>query len=588
MDENISDLPEWVQRFHVNNRPVTVDELLPGEDYVAARGALKSNKVYEYTDFRTGAKKSIGAVVKDGYVMALAAVNRKPQRSFDFVRDITDFTQSVNNRQDNIPVLYRIYKNEGMVNNGVNKLAGLVSHEGRIYVKNAKKGKKKASRAKEELSRALDFWLSHVNARPSDAPITGARGATQIMEQGTRQCLIEGSYIGYSYDHKIKVPSLEGKEWNMPMFIQSISTQFIQTPDWAAGTGLEEFYWTPTRELINVIRSKKETEEKKVLEQAFPKEVLRELQESGRLALDRERVYHVKHRGTDFTSFGESYIEPLVADIAYKRALQQLDFVTIDSLVNRIVIIKVGSDNPSSDYHNLEAAQLRVQALERVVGDPGPNMQIIWAGPDIEIIEVSAHDSILSIDGRHAIAVERMLLSMGIPRALLDGKDATGQVWAGYEGLRETLRALLNNWVSCWTTAAERIAVLNGFDDVELVYTPTRNVLADQTAGADLALKAMRAGLMSRRRAVGEIGGNFEAERRNLLIERGYDPDGNEDSLPTDEEIFAPPVGFPGDTRNNDDGDLVRPGEPGRPRDTERIDLEDERDTENRNPRDGK
>src|SRR5690606_33326521 len=122
--------------------------------------------------------------------------------------------------------------------------------------------------------------------------------------------------------------------------------------------------------------------------------------------------------------------------------------------------------------------------------------------PDIDVVEVGAHESILDIDGRHEIAIERLLLSMGIPRALLDGGNATGEVWAGYEGLRETLRSLQNNWAACWVTMAERIAALNGYDDVELVYTASRSVLADQTAGADLALRARKAGGMSLRRFV--------------------------------------------------------------------------------------
>lgn len=581
--KEVEDLPIWVQRFKANNRPAKLEEILPGDEYAGVRAALNDNKPYKYTNVLTGTEHSIKAVTRDGYVVSMAAVSRRPQRSYDFVRDIIDFTESAQARKDTIPVLYRVYKNCGPANNAINKGAGLVSHEGRLYVKNAKKGKVKAAKVKEELSRVLDYWMTNLNMKAPDAPITGARGASMLMEQGSRQAMVEGSYIGYAYDQTIKIPSLDGKAWKLPMYIQSMSTQFIEIPEWSVGTGLEQFYWAPPRDMVNKLRNPANPEEKKLIDQAFPSDVLSEIQRNGRVLLEPERVIHVKHRGLDTEAFGESFLEPLMPDIAYMRALQQLDFVTIDSLVNRIVIIKVGSDKPDSAYHNLEVAQARVQALEGIVSDPGPNMQVLWAGPDIEVIEVGAHNKILEIDGRHDIAIERLLLAMGFPRALLDGKDATGQVWAGYEGLRETLRAMQHNWASCWVSLGYRIAANNGYDDVELVYQPSRSMLADMTAGADLALKARKAGGMSIRRFIGELGGNFEAERRNRLIEMGLDPDEVDENLPTDDEIFAPPIGMPGDTRTDQDGNVVDPdGDPGRPRDTEREDLSPERDKEKR------
>jgi hypothetical protein len=589
LKQELDALPEPAQRLRAAGRPMRLEELFPGADNATVREQFAAGKRVSYNSGRSDRREMSAIQDADGYVVGMAMVSRQSERSFDLVKLFKDFEAASDKREQMIPVLYRVYQGEGMLNNAINKLAGLVSHEGRLYVKHAKRGKRKQQVVKEELSRGLDFWLTHLNARASDAPITGARGATAVMEQGTRQALIEGSFIGYGYDHQVNIPSI-GKTWTLPMHVQSISSQFIEVPDWSSGSGLEQFYWKPPRSLVNKIRSTKEPEQRKVLEQAFPKDALATLAKEGKLLLDPQRVMHVKHRGVDFEPFGESFLGPVMSDIAYKRALQQLDFVTIDSLVNRIVIIKVGSDDPDSPYHALETAQMRLQVLEQVMGEPGPNMQILWAGPDIDIVEVGAHNKVLEIDGRHEIAVERMLLSMGVPRALLDGGDASGQVWAGYEGLRETLRAMVNNWANCWTTMGERVAANNGYEDVELVYTPVRSVLADQTAGANLALNARRTGVYSLRRTIGELGGNFDAERRNRLLEKGYDPDGDPSALPTDEEIFMPPAGQPGDTRSLDpDGNVKKPGEPaGRPPNEETTNTDRERELENRNPRDSK
>jgi hypothetical protein len=375
------------------------------------------------------------------------------------------------------------------------------------------------------------------------------------------------------------------------MFLQTMPSQFIEQSETLIGTGLEQFYWKPPRSIIKNLKNPKNAEEAEIIRKAFPPEWLSQLEKNGKVLLPGDSVVHVKHRSVEFEAFGESFIEPLLADIAYKRALQQLDFVTIESLINRIVIIKVGSDNENSAYHNLETAQERVKVMNRLYDDTGPNMHIIWAGPDIEVVEVSAHESILDIDGRHEISHERMRMGMGIPQALLDGTEATGQIWAGYEGYRETLRGMGNAWAQAWTALGERVAANNGYEDVELEYIPNAGMLADQSAAADLAIKRRKEGLSSLRTTINATGGVFEVERRNRIIEKGLDPDGPEEALPTDEEIFSTPFGQPGETRTDPNSPFAQDPDPsaeGRPKDSEVVKTKRERPRENRNPRDGK
>jgi hypothetical protein len=167
-----------------------------------------------------------------------------------------------------------------------------------------------------------------------------------------------------------------------------------------------------------------------------------------------------------------------------------------------------------------------------------------------------------------------------VPKPLLIG-DAQGQSWAGYEGYKRTVEELQQNFAQMLVAIGEKIAFDNGYEGVELAFEFDGTGLADQAAAADLALRVRAAGLSSIRKAISDLGGDFESERRNRLLEKGEDPDADTDI--TDDELFMAPLGMPGDTRTDQDGNLVDPGRDGtqgRPPDSQREKLKPERDKE--------
>lgn len=572
----LEELPREIRKVKASSKPLPLDELFPGDANVKLREALKAKGVG-----RLANGTEVGAMLNsDGYVVAMAAkVPRTPTtKSFDFVSDIVDFSADTQVREDKIPVLYRIYRQEGIINNAINKTAAFVSAEGNFYVRRARSGNRKVSSVEEELSVLLDYWQRHVNSAGVEGPVTGARGVASIIDQGTRQALIEGSWIAYQHIQSTDVPVL-GKSFELPMYLQTLSSRFITIPDDLVGTGLEQFYWEPPNDVVQRLVSTNDKDVKDILQQSFAPDVLQQLKKDGRVKLERDRVVHVKHRGVDTEPFGESFIEPIITDLAYKRSLQSLDFVIIEALINRILIVKVGSDNPDSDYHNIEFAQQRLNLLKTVFDTTDPSMTILWAGPDIDVIDVGVHESLADLDGRYNIAKERMMLSMGVPENLLAGGGNGGQQWAAYEGYRETLRSMQNSFAQSMISIGEKIAELNGYEGVELEYKFARNVLADQKANADLALRTHKQGLSSIRSTIEGLGGDYVSERRNRLLEKGLDP--NDDI--NDEELFTPPYGLLGETRVDEDGNVSDPGgDGGRPNNTQREDLGDERDPEDR------
>jgi hypothetical protein len=573
-------LPKAVQKAAKENKPATLAQLFPENENMARALAEKG--------FISDGKRQIGVIMDPSgkYVEAIAAkVSRTPDRSYDIISDLSDFSLTqTDNRDQKMQLYYKIYHNEGIINNAINKTAALVSSKGTFFVQRARQGKRKIANVEDELTAVLNYWVKNVNARAVDSAVTGSRGLPGVLSQATRMALIEGSWIGYSHEKNVDIPSL-GTSYQLPMFLQTMSTRYIVIPDGLVGTGLELFYWKPPRQFINKLTNPGDKDLKKVYDDAFSPEVVSSLKKDGQVLLEKERVFHVKHRGLDIEDFGESFIEPSLADLAYKRTLQALDFVIVDSLINRIIIIKLGSDDPESAYHNLEYAQKRLALLQRMFDTVDPSMTILWAGPDIDVLDVGVHGKVAELDGRYDIAHERLILALGVPRPLLTG-DAQGQSWAGYEGYKQTLKELQDSFAQTLVAIGERIATNNGFEGVELTFEFDASVLADAAAAADLALRVRAQGLSSIRKAVSDLGGDFESERRNRLLEMGEDPDA--DTGLTDDEIFAAPLGMPGDTRVDQDGNLKDPGRDptqGRPPDSQREDLKPERDLEKKQPK---
>ena len=570
--EYIDTLPETVRTaMEAMAAPAKVEDLFPKNiaDQLTRTGVANLDN-----------NRKIGVITSsEGYVQAVAAtVPRAPSHSYDIVKDIKEFsiTRS-DDRAELVQYYHSVYKADGMVNNAINKTAALVGADGEFFIQRARKGKRKVANVEDELLTVLNYWKKHVNARAVDSAVTGARGLEAICNQATRQALIEGSWIGYIHEKNVDIASL-GKSYKLPMFLQSMSTRYITIPDGLVGTGLELFLWQPPRSLIAKLTNPNDKVLKKIYDDAFAgSDLLKDLKANGKAVLDKERVLHVKHRALDIEGFGESFVAPIISDLAYKRTLQALDFVTIDSLINRLMIIKVGSDNPESEYHNLEFAQKRLALLQRMFNTTDPSMTLLWAGPDIDVVDIGVHGKIAELDGRYATAHERQIFAMGVPKPLLIG-EGVGQNWVGYEGYKETLKELQNNFAQMYIALGERIAVNNGFDGVELTFEFDRSVLADQTASADLALRVRKSGLSSIRKSISDLGGDYEAERRNRLIERGFEGD-EESTTITDEELFMAPRGMPGDTQTDIDGNVSDPGgEGGRPPDSQREDLGPERD----------
>lgn len=533
---NLVDTIEAYRALH-GSEPAPLESVFPGDEYSSVRSGLLSTGVSQSVG-RDGQTVTMVADIRDGKVFNVAAaIPRTPGKAENFLRQVRDFTASTLQKSDRIDLFHRIYRGEGLVNNAINKAASLIATDGdfKIHAIRGKRGRGQNSNARAlEFYEVLKHFKTHVNARALDSVIQGARGVKSFVTQGVRQALIEGDSIHRTIWDTYDVPAL-GKAYSLPMNIMTFSSKFIEVPKELETVNAEVLVWKPPREFIRSLTEGKD-HVKKTLDKLIPSDVRAALIKDGEYILDQALLIHVKHRGIGVEVFGESMIEPAMTDIAYKRALQALDVVTIENLINRLVIIKVGSDDVKSAYHKPEGARERLALLQRMFQNVGPASTILWAGPDIDVVEVSAHNKILETDERYAAADRRIRQALGIPAVLLTGEGSDGKAagWAAIVGLAAQLRDLQEQFANTMTQIAERIAVENGFEDVQVSWEFYEDLLINKEEVVNKILKEYQLGLISVTTALEELDHDPDVEigRMEDDVAAGYR-----------DEAFGPPKG---------------------------------------------
>lgn len=560
---------------HEAGKPITLDNILTGTEWDGVKQELKEKGMAMFRD-NDGKDRFLAVNVDaEGRVMDVAAaIPRNPGRAYDFVDQITDF-QDTNatetDRQDAIALFHRIARIDGTTNNALNKLAALMAPEGSFKVRSVRGQRGKAGdKVSEELETLLNWWKDNVNARSDGGVINGDRGLSAFVVQGTRLLMTEGDHIARYPFSRVNVPRL-GKAYNLPMVMQTFSAQHIEIPSGLESTNAEILYWTPPQEFISLLENNDDPNLKKYLDKLVPAKVRSALISDKRYFLDPDLLMHIKFRATQVDAFGVSLIEPTLPEIRYKRALDALELTVLTNIMARAVIIKVGSDNEKSAYHKSEVTSARLGMLQRLMRNVGPSATILWGGPDINVVEVSAHSALLDIVPRMQMAERRHLMALGLPAVLMIGEGSDGKAagFAASLGVAAELAEVQNQYRQSFIQLAEKIGAQNKFAEIEVTWEWKDNLLEDRQAAAELLLKMFDRGLLSPETTLEEAGFDPAAEtvRQQYAVRQGHK-----------KEVYGPPkaslpnVGGAGGDSNGGGGD-------GRPTNEENP---------NKDPREGK
>lgn len=557
------DMPdEIIAKLQVQRMQGTMllDELFGGDQNEAVRRAIIETGKYRNV---TGSRelRVQTRVNEDGNheIIALAALARDPGRTQDYLNAVQDFgVTGALNRTQQIQQYRKIYETEGLINNAVNKISALIGVGGRYRVRKAKKGK--ARKAVEQLQAILDYVTSNVNAASEVGVVTSERGMKSVIHAGARQALIEGDWMGRQQWTNVEVPG-EGS-FSLPMTIQTLSMQTLEPVEELSGLG-ELWYWRPDSRLRELITKgdKQRPEVTKIVQKLVDSKLRAQLAKEPRVLLEPALLLHVKNRGYATVAYGESIIEPAKLGIRYSRAVTAVDLVTMENIVNRLTILKVGTGDPKSPYFKPDVAAARASLMQSFLDEVGPNMLIVWQGDDVDVLDVGSTTAVLDLEERFRIADHKVKAAVGLPDALLFGSTGEGSSagWASVIGAAAQMQELANSFASVLTTLGERIAVENGFDNLELIWEFDKSLLIDviETRVQNRADYVL--GLMSIRTMIAASGRDPDAEFLIKCAELGLDPNST-----TFEQAFAPPQGLqgqaPGGVRGQGEGKLPGAG----------------------------
>lgn len=519
-----------------------LEDLFAGDEHEHTRRAIiKTGKMVTATGSRELRVQTVPREDGKHEIIALAALSRDPGRTQDYLDTVADFTAATPDRTTQVRQYRRIYETEGMINNAVNKIAALIGVGGRFKVRHARRGK--ARRALEELQMLLDYVTVNVNNAPMSGVITSQRGIRALLHAGVRQALIEGDWVGRQQWAKTQVPG--GKTYSLPMTIQTISMIYLE-PVVKELTGLGElWYWKPDAKLRDIIVNgdKANPAVDKVSKRLVDNKLREALRGNSRVVLEPALLMHVQHRGSSTSSYGESLIEAAKLGIRYSRAITAIDLVSMENVISRLTVVQVGSSDPKSPYSKPDVAAARASLMQSFFEEVSPSMVIIWQGDDVKVADVGSQNSVLDLEARFKVADYKVKMSLGLPDALLMGSTGEGSSagWASVIGAAAQMQELANSFASVLTSLGERIAVENGFDDVDLMWEYDKSLLTDaiQTRVQNRADYAM--GLISIRSMIAASGRDPDAEFLTRCEERGLNPD-----TTTFEQVFTPPQGLQG------------------------------------------
>lgn len=486
-------------------------------------------------------------------IMALAALSRDPGKTSDYIGTIADFAdlggKPTTNLTNKVKQYREIYKNEGIINNAVNKSAALIGVGGRYKVRHARRGKSR--RALDDLQMLLDYFTVNVNNAPLSGVVTSERGMKSVIHNGVRHALVEGDWVARQQWTKVQLPTSSGGTASLPMTLQTISMVNLEPVNDLAGLG-ELWYWKPDSALINLITNGSKVKEiNDVVKKLVDTKTRDELKKNQKVLLTPALLLHVKHRGFATDPVGESMIEPAKLGIRFSRALTAIDLVSMENVINRLTIVQVGSANPQSPYSKADVAAARAALMQSFFEDISPSMVIVWQGDDVKVTDVGSQQSVLDLNKRYEIADEKIKMALGLPDALLLGNvgNGAGASWASMVGAAAQMQELANSFAAVLTTLGERIAIENGYDGVDLIWEFDQSLMADYKETRTQNRADYLAGAVSIHSLISGSGRDPNAEFMLKCQERGLNPD-----TTTWEQAFAPPQGLQGQAQGGIQG----------------------------------
>lgn len=471
--------------------------------------------------------------------------------SSSFLTEVRDYTDAnLDDRDAVVPLARKLRSREGICSSVADLLCDFAVTRGRFYSDN------------KELEKILNTWADEVNKAPllnNKEVVFPIKGVRSLSRKIFDDYITDGDAVLSMYWENNVALNIDGQEQSffLPSTARLLDTTILDIDTTLAQFGIERITLKLSDEIKDAILNPK-TPADKFLSKRVPKEWKSALNKKEDIVLDPNVTYHLKRNGKDYKPWGESMFVKAFKAIADKRRLQAVDEATIEGLINRFTIFRIGLEDYTKNpaYHIPDTR--RVQALIDIVSNPKRANAAVWPGPDLTILDIGPDGKILEFIDKYKQVDMDILRALHVSPLLIDG-GSSGQAvrdWAAFISTEVGLDAIRNELEIVFTTIGKDIALANNIQYKSLYYRYDTQLLKDEKRVRNFAIKMFELGGISIETFVKTMGYDFEAEKELKTRE-------SEEKL---EEVFVnrtlpyqggtevEPEGRPSGTTNDDLG----------------------------------
>lgn len=433
-------------------------------------------------------------------------VNRRT--SSTYLNEVKDYSDTnLDSRADVVALSRKLRSREGVCSSVADLLTDFAITDGKFYSDN------------EELQTILNEWAKFVNSAPQ-VNLKGTVFPTPGLRSFGRKIfddyLTDGDAVfTLNWQQGIKMnPAATAESYFLPISIKALDTLTLAADEDLAKIGYERL----VLKIPNAVKEKiinPVTDADKLLSKTVPKEWKKYLNNDEDIVLDPNVTYHIKRNGKDYKAWGESLFIKAFSAIANKRRLQAVDEATIEGLINRFTIFKVGlADKEKNPAYHIPS-QARVQALVDIVTNPKRANAAVWPGPDLEVIDIGPNGKILEVTDKYDQTDKDILRALHVSPLLIDGGSSGQSVrdWAAFISTEVGLDAIRNELQLIYTRIGQDIAVANNIQFEKISFKFDTQLLKDEERVRNFALKVFELGGISIETFVGTMGYDFGEEK---------------------------------------------------------------------------
>ena len=458
-------------------------------------------------------------VSKYGEIDIAAVLPTNLKSAEDYLEDIDDYDDTGKTRMNTIDLARKAAKYEGVISSTIEALTEIPTLGG-WYL----------HETNEELYKLLVYWLENVNGFGYEdindnidfiTSVVGNSGIEQLALQILRGLYVDGDTVLTESWENIQVPVIKGAKRNLPTRFTQHDVTALTINETLAKLGKEVIYAELDTTLVGIIKDNdSSSKDNEAILKNIPEDVKKSIingESEGKYQLPSLLTSHFSRKTNMYSAWGSSYIEKAFPAIAYKRRLRALDNATIDGLIQRVWIVKIGVDDRDSELHIPEPDRVQL-AVSRLSSLSTQNF-LVWGGPDIAVEELGSSDNnILSFDSRYKSADEDMSLALGFPRSLIDGSGSAGSANLDFSLFVKTVsqmeryQLMIKRWIE---KKMRQIAVENNYKDSFPKFFWSNKIMTSPERAKNIYTKLHEDGTMGVRWMLNRMG-----EPADIVIEQ--------------------------------------------------------------------